>query len=283
MLAARGDEVVVLSRSEAKGEARVRVVRWTPRAAGPWQREVEAADAVVSLAGAPVMDERWTPARLAELRASRVEPTRLIADAIARAAQKPVLVSASAVGVYGMRTDDSVMDEASPHGDDVLAEICDAWEKEASRAADAGARVAVARIGIVLGTGGGALGKMAAPFRAFVGGPLGAGTQWMSWVHLEDTIRAIAFALDTGTFSGPFNLCAPKPVTMNDFARALGIAVGRPALMRVPAFVLRAALGDRAKVLLTGQRVVPKRLEAAGFRFAFPGLEAALADIMTRA
>jgi uncharacterized protein (TIGR01777 family) len=283
MLAARGDEVVVLSRSEGKGEARVRVVGWTPRAAGPWQREIEAADAVVSLAGAGVMDERWTRARLTEIRASRAEPTRLIAEAIARAETKPALVGASAVGIYGMRTDDLVMDEGSPHGTDVLAEICDAWEKEASRAAEAGARVALARIGIVLGKGGGALDKMAAPFRAFVGGPIGDGKQWMSWVHLEDTVRAIAFALDTATFSGPFNVCAPRPVTMSDFARALGIAVGRPARMRVPAFALRAALGHRASVLLTGQRVVPKHLEAAGFRFAFPGLEAALADIMTRA
>jgi uncharacterized protein (TIGR01777 family) len=259
------------------------VAVWTPRAAGPWQREVEEADAVVGLAGAGVMDERWTPARVAELRASRVESTRLIAEAAARAERKPVLLSASAVGVYGMREDAEVLDETSPHGKDVLAEICEGWEAATAPALDAGARVAVARFGLVLGKGGGALAKMAAPFRAFVGGPLGKGTQWMSWVHLEDTVRAIAFALDTPTFQGPFNVTAPNPVTMNDFARALGIALGRPAKMRVPAFALRAALGERAEALLTGQRVISARLEAAGFRFAFPALEAALADIMTRA
>jgi uncharacterized protein (TIGR01777 family) len=283
MLAARGDDVVVLSRKEGKAPARVRVAVWTPRAEGAWQREIERADAVVGLAGASVMDDRWTPARLAELRASRVESTRLIADAAARAERKPIVVSASGVGIYGMRTDDAVLDEASPQGTDVIAELAAAWEAANQPAADAGARVAVARIGVVLGKGGGALDKLVTPFRAFVGGPIGAGTQWMSWVHLEDVVRAIAFALDTPTFSGPFNVTAPKPVTMNDFARALGIALGRPARMRVPAFAVRAALGERAEVLLTGQRALPSRLEAAGFRFAFPGLEAALADIMTRA
>src|SRR5262249_55128717 len=171
MLAARGDEVVVLSRHEGKG-----LVKWTPRVAGPWQKEIEASDAVVSLAGAGVMDERWTPARLEELRASRVEPTRLISEAIARAKTKTVLVSASAVGIYGMRRDDAIRDETSPHGSDVLASICGGWEAATAAAADAGARVAMARIGIVLGKGGGALEKMAPPFRAFVGGPIGAGT-----------------------------------------------------------------------------------------------------------
>jgi uncharacterized protein len=283
MLAARGDDVVVLSRKDGKPTTRVRIVPWTPRAAGPWQREVEEADGIVALAGASVMEQRWTAARIAELRASRVESTRLIAEAVARAATKPVLVSCSAVGIYGMRTDDVVCDEAAPHGKDVLAEICDAWEASTHSATEAGARVAIARIGVVLGTGGGALHEMITPFRAFVGGPIGPGTQWMSWVHLEDTVRAVAFALDTPALAGPFNVTAPKPVTMNDFARALGIALGRPAKLRVPAFALRAALGDRAEVLLTGQRAVPRRLEAEGFRFAFPGLESALADIMTRA
>ncbi len=282
LLAARGDDVTVLTRDgSGKPEARVRFGVWTPSAAGDWQRTLEDADAVVSLQGAGVMDERWTAARVALLRKSRVDSTRLIAEAIARAPKKATLVSASAVGVYGMRMDGEILDERGAHGQDVLAEICEAWEGAAALAREAGARIAMARIGMVLGPGGGALAKLLPPFRAFVGGPLGAGSQWISWVHVEDVVRAIAFAIDTPTFAGPFNLTAPNPVTMNELARAVGHSLRRPARMRVPAVALRAALGARAEAILTGQRAIPRHLLDSGFTFAFPRLDEALADILS--
>jgi uncharacterized protein (TIGR01777 family) len=188
------------------------------------------------------------------------------------------LVGCSGIGIYGMRRDDHALDEDAEHGKDVLAEICQAWEQAAAEASALGARVAIARIGIVLGDGG-ALSKMTTPFRFFVGGPLGDGSQWVSWVHIEDAVRAIVFAIDTASFAGPFNVVAPSPVTARDFARALGRALHRPSAFPVPAFALRLMLGERAEAVLTGQRVVARKLQAAGFRFGFPGLEQALENI----
>jgi uncharacterized protein len=279
-LAARGDEVTVLTRGQPRQiDAGIRSQTWTPLAAGDWQRHIEEADGVIGLAGAGVMDEKWTPARLAELTSSRVVPTGLVAEAIARAARKPVFVSASAVGIYGMQEEDRRFTESSAHGTDVLAKLCEAWEAATLPAKDAGARVALARVGIVLGPGG-ALEKMVPPFRAFVGGPIGSGKQIMSWIHLTDAVRALLFALDTAAFEGPFNVTAPNAVTMNEMSAAIGRALHRPSLMRAPAFALKAALGERANAILTGQRAVPAALVAAGFRFSFDRVDDALTDIL---
>jgi uncharacterized protein (TIGR01777 family) len=268
-LRARGNEVVEVSR----------------RGPVDWDRvdtEVARADAVVHLAGEPIADGRWTPERLERIRSSRVDTTRQLARALA-AADAPasrVFISGSAVGIYGMRMDDVVCDESTPPGDDVLARIGVDWERAADPARDAGVRVAHPRTGIVLGRGGGALEKMRRPFELFTGGPLGSGRQWLSWIHLRDAVRALLFALDHAELSGPFDVVAPEPATMNDFAKALGHALGRPSLFRVPAFALRAALGDGvAELLLTGQRVVPRRLADAGFTFDFPRLDEALRDL----
>jgi uncharacterized protein (TIGR01777 family) len=268
-LRARGNEVIEVSR----------------RGPVDWDRvdtEVARADAVVHLAGEPIADGRWTPERLERIRSSRVDTTRQLARALA-AADAPasrVFISGSAVGIYGMRMDDVVCDESTPPGDDVLARIGVDWERAADPARDAGVRVAHPRTGIVLGRGGGALEKMRRPFELFTGGPLGSGRQWLSWIHLRDAVRALLFALDHAELSGPFDVVAPEPATMNDFAKALGHALGRPSLFRVPAFALRAALGDGvAELLLTGQRVVPRRLADAGFTFDFPRLDEALRDL----
>lgn len=281
-LAGRGDEVTVISRDPARAggvlPAGVACEAWAAREA--WTDRVRAAAAVVHLAGEGVGDRRWTPERLEAIRASRVETTDAVAHAIAGAFAKPALVSTSAVGIYGMRRDGEVLDELGAHGSDVLASICEAWEAAADPARRSGARVAIARIGVVLGDGGGALARMIPAFRAFAGGPLGDGRQWLSWVHVDDAVRALLFAVDRGDFDGPFNVTAPKPTTMSDFASALGHALHRPALMRVPAFALRLALGDGlAEVLLTGQRAVPARLERAGFTFKYETLAPALAAI----
>jgi uncharacterized protein len=265
-LKARGDEVVTVSR---RGP-----VTWDGV-----EEEVARADVVVHLAGEPIADERWTPQRLERIRSSRVDTTRRLATALATRPHARVFISGSAVGIYGMRLDDVVCDESTPAGDDLLARICVEWEAAAAPAREAGVRVVHPRVGIVLGRGG-ALAKMRKPFELFAGGPIGTGRQWLSWIHLSDVVRALVFAIDRESLSGPFNCVAPAPATMNDFARALGKALGRPSFFRVPAIALRAALGDGvAELLLTGQRAVPRKLLEAGFQFEFPALDEALRDL----
>ena len=270
----RRDDVAIVSRNASSG-----AVRWDDVEA-----EVERADAIVHLAGEPVAGARWTRERLHAIRASRVDSTDRIARAIAKAARRPrVFVSGSAVGLYGMRLDDERLDESSPSGDDELARIVVAWEGAAAPAAGV-TRVVHPRIGIVLGRGGGALESMTAPFKWFVGGPVGTGKQWMSWIHLRDAVRALLFAIDHDGLTGPFNVTAPEAVDMNTFARALGRAVHRPSALRVPSFALRAALGrGLAVVVLSGQRVVPRKLLEAGFVFELPRLDAALEAIFGEA
>jgi len=281
-LRARGEDVVVLSRGAASGAAGERVVAWTPAREGPWTDEVARADAVVHLAGAGVADERWSDARLREIRESRTGPTALVAKAIAASARPSrVLVSASAIGIYGMRKDDDVLAEDGAHGADVLASICEAWEAAADPARGAGVRVVHPRIGLVLGPEGGMLARMLPPFRAFVGGPIGDGAQWASWVHADDVVRAILFAVEHDALAGPVNVTAPHPVTMNELARTLGAALHRPSALRVPAAALRLAVGPGlAEAILTGQRVVPRALERAGFSFGFRELAPALKDLL---
>jgi uncharacterized protein (TIGR01777 family) len=281
-LVSRGDDVCAISRDPERARAElpsgVALEAWTARAA--WGERVRASDAVVHLAGEGVADGRWTSEKLARIRSSRVETTEALAAEITLADKKPVLVSGSAVGFYGMRKDDDVLDEQAPAGFDVLADVCKAWEGATAPARLAGARVAIMRTGIVLGRGG-ALAKMLPAFKAFAGGPLGDGGQWLSWIHIADVVRALVFLLDTPDSNGAFNLTAPKPVRMNDFARAIARTVHRPCMMRVPGVALKLALGEGlAETLLTGQRVVPARLERAGFVFRFEEIGAALADLV---
>jgi len=219
---------------------------------------------------------------LESIRSSRVESTERLASAIQGASRKPrVFVSGSAVGIYGMRDDDRELDESAPPADDVLARIVTAWEGAAEAARSAGVRVVHPRTGVVLGRGGGALSKMAGPFKWFVGGPIGNGRQWVSWVHVRDVVRALLFAIDHEALVGPVNVVAPAPVTMEALARCIGHALGRPAGMRVPPFALRLALGEGlAQMLLTGQRVLPRKLLDSGFVFDFSGIEQACADLL---
>lgn len=244
---------------------------------------VDGADAVVHLAGASVADERWTKERKALLRSSRVESTKLLAEAIVKAKKKPsVFVSGSAVGHYGMKTQDRIVTEGDPAGDDFLAKLTRDWEAAASPVREAGIRTAHPRLGLVLGRGGGVFAKLEPLFRAFVGGPVGDGNQYMPWVHLHDTVRALETLIQRSDLEGAFNVVAPEPVTMNAFAEALGEALRRPSVMRVPAFAVKMAMGwEAAEVVLTGQRAIPKRLVDAGFAFVFPDLRSALADLVT--
>jgi uncharacterized protein len=262
------------------------IVAWSPAAPGeaPWVDELRRADAVVHLAGAGILDKRWSEEHLEDARRSRVVPTRRVAEVLAEASRagerSPVLVSASAVGYYGFLDDDRVCDEAAPCGTDVLARMCHEWEAAAEPAVAAGLRVVKARIGVVLGPEGGALAQMLPAFRAFVGGPIGSGRQYLSWIHADDAVRALLFALDTAALSGAVNITAPTPVNMAEFAETLGRVLGRPAVFRVPGFALRALIGAGAEVVLTGQNAVPTRLTAAGFTFRFPALEAGLRDAL---
>jgi uncharacterized protein (TIGR01777 family) len=277
---------------EADGHRVTRLVR---RAAGPgeisWDPEngrlesgqLEGLDAVIHLAGENV-GARWTAARKRRIKSSRTRGTRLIAEAIARARRRPgMLVSASAMGIYGSRGDE-VLTENSPVGDpalDFFAEVGREWEAAAEPARASGVRVIHPRFGLVLSPEGGALKKMLLPFRLGLGGRLGSGTQWMSWISIDDVVGAILHVLQTESFSGAVNLVAPEPVRNRDFTLILGRVLSRPTPFTVPAAALRLALGEMAtSTLLASARVLPKRLLAAGYRFEHPDLETALRHVL---
>jgi uncharacterized protein (TIGR01777 family) len=254
-------------------------VVWNPYAAQPLNdpSRLNGVTAAVHLAGANVSGKRWSKAYKQEILDSRVKPTKALAGLLAGLPKPPsVLVCASAVGIYGDRGDEE-LDEASSPGSGFLAEVCIAWEAAAQAARDAGIRVVHLRFGVVLAGQGGALEKMLPIFRLGMGGPLGGGRQWMSWVAISDAIAAIEFALETPQLAGPVNVVAPQPVTNLEFTHALGKAVHRPAIVPAPAFALKLAFGEMAdEALLASQRVVRSRLTEHGFSFAFPRLDSAL-------
>jgi hypothetical protein len=234
-------------------------------------------DAIVNLAGEPIA-QRWSDAAKRRMEQSRIEAPRRFLDALATTRHRTAAyVSASAVGYYGTSETETFV-EASAPGDDFLAQLCVAWEREASRAADLGMRVAIVRTGIALAAGGGALAKMLPPFRLGLGGVVGSGRQWLSWVHVDDLVGIYLKAIDEA--QGPLNACAPNPVTNATFTAELGRALHRPVLLPTPTFALRAMLGDGADVLLLGQRVLPQRTQELGYRFAFPKLTGALANLL---
>lgn len=255
-------------------------VAWNP-ATGDLGGAAVGAEAVVNLAGASIADRRWTAARKAELHSSRVETTRALVRALAKMNARPrVLVSASAIGVYGNRGDEALTEE-SPAGNGFLAGLANAWEAEALKAEALGIRVVLARFGIILARHGGALPRMMMPFRFFAGGRIGSGKQWMSWLSLDDAVAIVRFALEDGNVRGPINAISPQPVTNSEFTKVLGAAMHRPALLPAPAFGLRLALGEMADaLLLSSQRVLPQRLQQLGYIFAHSDLAAALAAIL---
>lgn len=243
------------------------------------QRAIERADAVLNLAGEPLIGRRWTAARRAALVESRVGLTRRIADAIARSTTRPrVLLSASGIGYYGDRGDDVLTEDSAP-GDDFAARLCVDWEAAALQATAAGVRVVCLRLGVVLGRDGGPLAMMEPAFQLGLGGPQGSGRQFMAWIHLDDAAELIARALNDDRLQGPINVVAPEPVRNRDFATALGAALHRPAVLPVPAFALRLLFGEAALPIMASLRVVPGALQRAGFDYAFPDLAAALSDV----
>jgi uncharacterized protein (TIGR01777 family) len=249
---------------------------WTPGTLREWDAALEGADGVINLAGEPIAKKKWTPAQRRRIEKSRIDATHALVQACAKAKQKPkVFISASAVGYYGPQNDELITEEFSA-GSDFLGQLCSAWEAEAYKAAELGIRVVCPRIGIVLGPGGGALTKMAGPFKYFVGGTLGSGKQWMSWIHLEDVVGLINRFLDDGAIQGAVNTTAPNPVRNHEFCAALARVLHRPCWARVPAFALKLALGDLAEMLLTGQRVIPAAAQKFGYQFRYRDLEPAL-------
>jgi len=258
-------------------------VRWDPSSAMIDIAAMEGADAVVHLSGASIADGRWTPARKALLRSSRVDSTRLLVDALARLRQKPrVLICASATGYYGNRGDD-VLIESSEAGTDFLALLARDWEGEAMRARAAGIRTVLLRFGVVLDAQGGALPKMLLPFRFGAGGRIGTGRQWMPWITLEDAVRIARAAIAEDCYSGAVNAVAPNPVRNAEFTRIVARVLHRPAIFAAPAFALRAVLGEMAQpLLLASTRAIPKRLAELGYAFQFAEIEAALRAILNR-
>jgi uncharacterized protein (TIGR01777 family) len=284
-----GHDVRVLTRGLMAGDSRhesgtgvpgITRVGWVPDgASGPWAAVLDGADAVINLAGERLDKGRWTPQRKARLRDSRLLATRSLASAIASVRTPPtVLVSGSAVGFYGPAQAETLTED-SPAGRGFLAQLCEDWEKAAAAAARAGTRIVVLRTGVVLEASGGALARMAPVFRYFVGGRLGSGDQYLSWIHRLDWIEMVRWIVLTGAAQGPVNGTAPEPVTYRELARALGRALHRPSLVPAPAFALRIALGEMADSILTGQRVVPARALALGYHFRYPDIDQALRGI----
>ena len=277
-----GHEVVILSRSAgtSKGPL-VSHVQWDGRTIGEWVRQVENVDAVVNLTGENLSSGLWIPARKQSILNSRVDAGKVLVEAIRRAQRKPsVLVQASGVGFYGTRQS-GLLTEDAPHGDDFLANVSTEWEASTKGVEELGVRRVVIRTAVVLSSEGGALERLLLPFRLFVGGPLGSGSQWMSWIHMHDQVRAIRFLIENQSASGAFNLSA-NALTNNEFAAVAGKVMRRPSFLRVPAFALRLLLGEMSTVVLEGQRVSAQKLIQLGFKFSFPDLEPALKDLLKK-
>ena len=273
----RGDDVTVLSRRPEGAAARlgVEAVGWDPQAGPAPEPALAGRDAVVHLAGEPVA-QRWNADVKRRIRDSRETGTRNLVAGIEALAERPrVLVSSSAVGYYGKHGDEP-LPESTPPGDDFLATVCVAWEREALRAQELGLRVAIIRTGVVLDAQRGALAKMLLPFRLGVGGPVAGGDQYMPWIHVDDLVGLYLAALDGDDWSGPLNGTAPEPVTNAAFSKALGRALHRPSFAPVPGFAVKLLYGDMSEIVTEGQRAVPERPQALGFAYAHPDLDEAL-------
>lgn len=290
-LVKRGDAVVVLSRRAEAWERvgqDVTIVTGDPTEPGPWQDELAKCDAVVNLVGAGIFDKRWSAAYKKTIRDSRVKSANNVVDALKRPdATAKVLVNASAIGYYGPHDDEEITEANGLAGRDFMAGVCVEWEQAAQAATVAGVRVVMGRIGIVHDHLGGALSKLMLPFRLGIGGPVGMsfspsmwGKQYWSWIHYADLVGLFLMALDTPAASGPINFTAPHPVTNKQFATAFGAALGRPAFAPVPAIGLRVLLGGVSEIITTGQRVIPAKALALGYRYQFPEIGPALRDLI---
>ena len=279
-LADAGHRVVVFTRRRVADAPSIPEFRqWDANTFGPWGAELNGADAVLNLAGESLGGRRWSRTQKHRIVTSRIRATKALVDAIRQAKRRPsVLVNISTVGYYGSVAEGEV-DEQHPPGNDFLAALCRQWETEALAAESLGTRVVLPRVGLVLGKGG-ALQRLALPFKFFLGGTIGSGRQWVSWVHRDDLVSALMFLLDRREISGAVNLVAPESARMEQLCSSLGDVLRRPSWLRVPDPVLRIALGEMAGMLITGQRVIPARLVESGYQFIFPTLRHALHDCL---
>jgi uncharacterized protein (TIGR01777 family) len=281
-LAHDGHEVIVLSRNPTAvtnlpGGARAE--KWDGQSAQGWGQLADGTDAIVNLAGATI-SKRWSESYKQEILNSRLQASQAVVAAIKTAAKKPgVLIQSSAVGYYGPRGSEEITEEAKA-GSDFLAKTCVAWEASTAEVESMGVRRVIIRTGVVLDKTGGALPQMMLPVKLFVGGPLGGGRQYFPWIHLEDEVAAIRFLIDNPTANGVYNLSAPNPQTNAAFTSVLGKMLGRPSFMPTPGFAMKALFGEMSTLVLDGQRQMPKRLLAAGFKFKFAESEAALRDVL---
>ena len=276
-------EVIVLSRTPqlvSDLPLKARAVEWDGRTAQGWGELADGADAIVNLAGASVAEGRWTAERKQRLRDSRLHSGQAVVEAVRAASRKPrVVVQASAVGYYGARGNEEVT-ETTPAGSDFLALLAKEWEASTAPVEELGVRRAIARTGVVLSPEGGALPRLLAPFRFFVGGPLGDGKQWFPWIHFTDEANALKYLIESESASGAYNLCAPTPVTNAEFSRLISRRMRRPSWLPVPGLALRLLFGEMADVLLKGQRQIPRRLQRSSFRFIYSKAEDALKDLI---
>jgi hypothetical protein len=277
-------DIVLLTRGATRTasmhNATLRYVYWDPYKSGEWMKEIDGSDTVINLIGKNVFENRWNEKVKKEIFDSRVIPTRLIVQAIGAAVRKPALmISASAVGFYGDRQDETITEESAP-GKDFLADVVKQWEGAAYEAEQYGVRVATPRIGLVLEKSGGMIGKMLLPFQLFAGGPIGSGKQYLPWVHMEDVVRGILYPVENKTFRGVYNLVSPSPITMNEFAKKFGAVLRRPSWLPVPSIALTILYGEGGAVILSGQRALPKRLLESGYVFSYTELPAALHNIV---
>lgn len=288
-LTERGDHVLLLTRRPGAAESlgfSCEIVAGDPTVASPWIDQAAGCDAILNLAGENIFGKRWTPEFKQTLRDSRIQATTNCVEAIRRNPRQAdgspkVLVNASAIGYYGPHGDEELTEDAPP-GADFLAGICVDWENAAKHAQETGARLAIVRTGVVLEPKTGALAKMLTPFKLFVGGPLGSGKQYYSWIHIDDIANLFVFALETPAAIGPINGTSPNPATNKELGKMLGRQLGRPSFIGAPGFLLKLALGEKADLVLTGQRVRPKRALDLGFQFAHPELPEALAHLLTK-
>lgn len=280
LLLEKGHEIVILTRKEKEAQGKVSFVKWLSEGAKP-EKEIGHADAVINLAGVSINDGRWTEQHQQQIYESRMTATDELLRIMMALEKKPsVLVNASAIGIYPASEDAVYTEVSTERANDFLAKTVIDWEKKASSAENFGIRTVLMRFGVVLGQEGGALPLMVLPYRLFVGGTVGSGRQWVSWVHVTDVVRSILFAIENKVMNGPVNVTAPNPVRMRKFGQTIGSVLHRPHWFPVPALMMKLALGQKSRLVLEGQYVLPKKLKENGFDFSYPTLEQALKDLL---
>ncbi|QOR67082.1 TIGR01777 family protein [Cytobacillus suaedae] len=282
-LISKGHNVFILTRNvnnKKEQHPNLHYVKWLSPDSTP-EAELTSIDAIVNLAGESINSGRWTTDRKKRILASRINATEKVIDLISSLSKKPeVLVNASAIGIYGTSLDETFTERSKRVGSDFLATTVHTWEKEALKSEEHGVRTVLARFGIILGEREGALPRMVLPYKLFIGGTIASGHQWLSWVHIQDVVRMIEFAITHESIKGPLNITTPEPKQMKDFGITIGAVIGRPHWLPVPSFALRLLLGEMSTLVVDGQKVLPEKIQQYGYRFLYENLEEALENIL---